>query len=1043
MFFFVVSFAPLRGTQSANIAVNETQQQTITVTGTVKDSYGEPLAGANVVAGDQTTGTITDADGAFKLNVARGSRLTISYIGYTSQTVTVNGNNLAVILEEDTQMLGEVQVVAYGVQKKATLTGAISGVKGDELLKTPTSSVNNVLSGLVTGLTSVQYSGEPGDDAAQILIRGKATFANSTPLIQIDGVERSSFHDIDPNEIESLTVLKDASATAVFGVKGANGVILITTKRGQEGKAKISFSTSATMQAPTKLIDMANSYEYATFHNTMKDLDGAERRFGDYVIERFRLGDDPIRYPDVDWVDYVMKDLSLETQHNINISGGTKTVKYFVSAGAFTQGGLFDQFDLPYDLTYQYNRYNYRSNLDIDVTKTTKIALNISGNVDNASRPYTGVGSTGLVRNIYQSNPFSSPGLVDGRYVMAGTNYLDVPDQKTDNLPWVAGTGLGYYGGGFMQTSNNTLSIDLALNQKLDVITKGLGMRVKGSYYSAFQAYKNGSAGRATFTPVKMVDGVMTYKKSGENSQLTYSDTRGQVARNWYMEVGFDWARDFGEHHVTALALYNQDKKYYPSTFAEIPTATVGLVGRVTYDWKSRYLAEFNVGYNGSENFAPERRFGFFPAGSLGWIASEEAFWKPLKPVIGHLKLRASMGLVGNDKVGGSRFMYTPDPYNINQTGGLSRAEFAYYFGSNRVTLPSASEKSKNNAFVTWEKATKQNYGIDANFLRDRLKASFDYFTEVRDDILVQDGALPALVAFPTSPYANMGKVESWGWEVSLRWDDRVGKDFRYYVGLNLSYNQNEIIERKETPQNYDWLYQKGHRIGSRKMYQFWRYYDDATPGLYEKTFGTPYPTALGGGELRPGDAVFIDLDGDGTITTEDMTYDLGYTDDPEYLAGINFGFSWKNFDVSTQWTGAWNVSRMLSDVFRRPFTSNNSTEQGGLLKYHVYNSWTEENPSQSARYPRPTWTNTNNYAEMTLYEVDSRYLRLKTLQIAYNFKFPFMAKMKMNACQLAFSGYNLFTFMDFMWGDPEARSSNSPTYPLQKTYSLSLKLGF
>jgi TonB-linked SusC/RagA family outer membrane protein len=1010
--------------------------QTRSITGTVVDSEGETVIGANVTVVGTTNGTITDVDGNFMLsNVPPSGKIRISYIGYVNQEIPIDGKNtFNITLMLDVQVLEEVTVIAYGVQKKITLTGAISGVKSDDLLKTPTSSVNNVLSGLVTGLTSVQYSGEPGADAAEILIRGKATFANSSPLVQIDGVERDSFHDIDPNEIESITVLKDASATAVFGVKGANGVILITTKRGQEGKAKISFSTSATMQTPTKMIELANSHEYATFHNMMKEMDGAEKRFSDFVLERFEKGDDPIRYPNTNWLDFIMKDVALQTQHNINITGGTKNVKYFVSAGAFTQGGLFNQFDLPYDLTYQYDRYNYRSNLDIDVTKTTKIALNISGNVDNASRPHTGQGSSGMVRGIYQSNPFSSPGLVDGKYVTSGTNYYQ--DDASKNLPWSGGSSMDYYGGGFMKTSRNTLSIDLSLKQQLDFITKGLVIRTKGSYYSAFDAYKNGTATIATYTPVALNDdGMMRYKKSGENTQISYSDSRGGIARRWYAELGLDWSRDFGDHHVSALALYNQDKKYYPSTFSEIPTGTVGFVGRLTYDWKRRYLADFNIGYNGSENFAPDRRFGFFPAGSLGWNVSEEKFWEPINPIINFLKLRGSVGLVGNDKVGGSRFMYTPDPYSINQSG--------YYFGYNRSTLQLSRERSKNNAFVTWEKALKQNYGVDVHILKERLKTSFDYFLENRNDILLQDGVLPGLVAFPSSPYANMGEVKSWGWEVSVRWDDLIGKNFRYYIGVNLSYNQNEIIEKKETPQNHDWLYQKGHRIGSRKVYQFWRYYDEGTPELYEKTFGTPYPSALGGATLRPGDAVFEDLNSDGEITTEDMSYGLGYTDDPEYLAGINMGFSWKKFDVNMQWTGAWNVSRMLSDVFRRPFSSNSSTEQGGLLRYHVDNSWTEENPSQNAKYPRPTWTNTNNYADMTLYEVNSSYLRLKTMQIAYNLSFPFMQKIKLNSCQLALSGYNLLTFTGFKWGDPEARASNAPTYPLQKTYSLSLKIGF
>lgn len=1024
---------------SSSIVADELQQKSAAVTGIIKDTQGEPIIGANVVGEDGVTGTTTDIDGFFSLNVPVGSKLTISYIGYENKTVTATSSKMTIVLNENTLVLGEVQVVAYGAQKKVTVTGAISGVKGDELMKTPTGSVSNVLSGMVSGITSIQYSGEPGADAADIFIRGKATWTDAQPLVQVDGVERS-FNDIDPNEIESITVLKDASATAVFGVRGANGVLLITTKRGKEGKAKISFSTSASVLTPTKMVKLANSYEYATFHNQMRINDGKEPQFSDAIIQKFKDHSDPIRFPDTDWVDYVMKDATLQTQHNINISGGTENVRYFVSLGAYTQGGLFKQFDLPYDLSYQYKRYNYRSNLDIDVTKTTTLSMNIGGNVDNSHKPHTGQGSSGMVRNIYWSTPFSSPGLIDNKVVLSSTDYSDL------TLPFIGGNGLtDYYGKGYMYSSTNTLNADLILDQKLDFITKGLSFKIKGSYNSAFYVNKDVSAGVATYTPVLMDDGSLAYKKYGEDTQLSYKERRGK-ARDWYMETGFNYANSFGKHHVGALVLYNQSKKYYPSEYSDIPTGYVGLVGRITYDWNNRYMAEFNVGYNGSENFAPENRFGLFPAGSVGWSISEEKFWKPIKSTINYMKLRASWGLVGNDKVGGSRFMYTDDPYLIG-LGELHNRQnkvpsnWAYYFGTNRVVSLGARESAKNNPSVTWEKALKQNYGVDFGILDERMKGSFDYFMERRKDILLRDGTAPAVIGFIT-PYANLGEVKSWGWEVSLRWDDQINKDFRYYVGTNLSYNQNEIIEKRETPQNHDWLYQKGHRIGARKQHQFWRFYDEGTPQLYEETFGTPFPDH--GITLKPGDAVFVDLNGDGKIDTEDASYNYGYTDDPKYLLGLNMGFSWKNFDVSLQWTGAWDVSRVLADVFQKPFTSNSSQNTGGLLAYHINNTWTEENPSQSAKYPRATWDGAgNNYRGSTLFEVKSSYLRLKSLQVAYNFQLPFMEKLKMNSCVLSFSGYNLLTFTDFIWGDPESRASNAPTYPLQKSYSLSLKLGF
>ena len=889
----------------------------------------------------------------------------------------------------------------------------------------------------MAGLTTVQYSGEPGSDAASIFVRGQATFNNSSPLIQVDGVERD-FNEIDPNEIESISILKDASATAVFGVRGANGVVLITTKRGKEGKAKISISTSASIIAPTESIKMANSYQYATFYNQMLANDGKAPMFSDEIVQRFQDKSDPIRFPSVDWIDYCLKDMTLQTQHNVNISGGTERVRYFISAGAYTQGGLFKDFGLPYDLTYQYNRFNYRSNLDIDVTKTTTLTMNVAGNVNNSSKPYTGQGSAGMLINMYYSTPFSSPGFVDGKLVNTTKDYNDL------RLPFTGGSGMSYYGGGFMKTSNNTLNADLQLKQKLDFITKGLSFHIKGSYNSGFTSYTQASASVATYTPVLQEDGSIAYKKAGQNSQLKYEDRDPGKSRNWYMEAALNYARDFGNHHVTGLVLYNQSKTYYPSTFSDIPQGYVGIVGRATYDWKNRYLAEINVGYNGSENFAPGKRFGTFPAGSFGWIVSEEKFWEPIKSVVNFLKFRYTIGLVGNDKIGGSRFMYMSDPYDVNNSSLINRDGHGFIFGINNSTAsPGAYESSKNNADVTWEKALKTNYGVDVNFLDDRLRTSFDYYHEDRKDILLSDGTAPSVLGFAV-PMANLGKMRSWGWEITLKWNDMIGKDFRYNVGLNLMYNQNRVVDRKEAPMNEEYMYQKGRRLGSRSQYLFFEYYnEDTTPIRYQEVYGVDMPKQLTD-KLKNGDCVYVDLSGDGKIDANDASRDYGFTDDPEYMAGLNLGFSWKGFDFSMQWTAAWNVSRSISSVFRQPFTDRTDTDQGGLLVYMLDNTWTNDNPNPNAKYPRATIDNkTNNYAGSTLWEQDAKYIRLKNLQLAYNFNLPFMKKLKLNMMQLAFSGYNLLTFTPYIWGDPESRASNSPSYPLTKTYSLSLKLGF
>jgi len=1073
-------FAPSAGVLSARAAVQDVQQEE-SIKGTVVDQSGETIIGASVlVVGAKTaTGTVTDFDGNFTLKVKPGTQLKISYVGYKDALVKA-ANGMKVTLEEEATMLQAVEIVAYGVQKKVTVTGALSSVKAEDLTRTPVSSVNNVLAGQLSGVTTVQLSGEPGSDAAQIFVRGKATFgsASASPLIQVDGVEREMW-DIDPNEIESVTVLKDASATAVFGVRGANGVILITTKRGAEGKARITASTSFSALMPTKMVEMASSYDYAMFHNAMHDNDGTAHEFSQTVIDMFRNNSDPIRFPSMKWSDYIMKDVTLQTQHNVNISGGNKTVKYFISAGMFTQDGIFNEFDRPYSFGYGYQRFNYRSNLDIDVTKTTRLSFNISGKVDDSSKPHSGQSSDQLVKEVYWATPFSSPGFVDGKYIVnsneTSDNYTTIEgdDPKTiPILPFIGGTPMAYCMSqpGAFQYNNNKLQMDLVLEQKLDFITKGLSLKLKGSYNSSYATAKEIRNDASTYTavfhrgsqvddqgntvfdaagkPVGVYEEILL-RKAGDDTTPTYNNYQNGKSRNWYTEGSLTYNRSFGLHTITALALYNQSKEYYISgSYPDIARTYVGLVGRVTYDWNNRYMAEVNFGYNGSENFAPGKRFGSFPAGSVGWVVSDEPFFKPLKKVISFLKLRASWGLVGNDKIGGDRFMFMADPYYVNQSAlfertGKDDGAYAYLFGvENGTATKAAIEAGKNNAEVTWEKAFKQDYGFDMNFLDDRLRVVFDYYKEHRTNILARDYRTPLFIGF-TPPFSNFGIVDSHGWELSINWQDKIGKDFRYNVKLNLSNNWNEIIEDREAPQANDYMYTAGHRIGSRKQYKFWKLYYDGAEADYQKEFGQAFPQQLVS-NLKPGDAVFVDLDGNGVIDPNDQSRDYGYTDDPQYIAGLNLALYYKDFSVSAQFTGAWDVSRVLGDVFMRPFHNRNTENNGGLLQYHLDNTWTPENPDPNAEYPRATWTNSiQNYAGSTLWEKDSKYLRLKTLQISYDFHFPFMKVLGLNQLQLALSGYNLFTITPYKFGDPEARASSTPSYPLQRTYTASLKLGF
>ena len=1065
-------------------------QQAKAVKGTVVDETGEPVIGATVlvVGGSASQGTITDMDGNFSINVKPGQKLKITYIGYDESIVAAKEGMKVQMKTSGAVSLNTVEVVAYGVQKKVTMTGAISSVKSDDLVRTSVGSVNNVLGGQLSGVTTVQYSGEPGDDAAEIFVRGKATWGDSQPLIQVDGVERT-MADIDPNEIESVTVLKDASATAVFGVRGANGVVLITTKRGSQGKAKISVSTSWTALSPTKMVEQASSLEYANFYNQMSENDYWQtanlavangkyasleaymaekpfsKSFSDAIIQKFATGSDPIRFPNTRWADYIMKDVTLQQQHNLNISGGTDRVKYFISTGYYSQDGLFKEFGANYDFGYQYHRFNYRSNLDLKATKTTTLSFNVAGNVSNADKPYTGSGAAGLIKQIYYATPFSSPGIIDNKLVYCTTDYTDGL-----KLPFVGGDGMGYYGKGFMQTNINKIQMDLVLDQKLDFITKGLSFKAKGSYNSAYTISKQGNCQVATYNPLVQYDEqgnviynadgtpYIVYRQNGNDTDPSYSASQGK-ARDWYLEGSFNYSRVFGKHTVNALMLYNQSKQYYYSniSYPDVPRSYVGLVGRVTYDYANRYMAEFNIGYNGSENFAPGRRFGTFPAGSIGWIISEEKFWKPISKIASFFKLRASWGLVGNDKtLDKIRFMYLADPYITGSYGLVNNMSnwadtYGYLFGNAQSgtvqgtsSIAGAYESIKNNPDIGWEKAFKQDYGFDLYFFGDRFKTTFDYYREHRTDILVRDATVPSSIGF-TMPYTNAGETKAWGWELSLGYNDKIGKNFRFWGKLNLSYNQNEIIEMKEEPQKNDYMLAKGHRIGARSMYKFWKYYEgEQTKAEYEQTFGTPFPQQRIT-NLQPGDCVYVDLDGDGKIDPNDMTRDNGYTDDPEYMAGLTLGFNYKRLTFNMQLTGAWNVSRYITDVFRQPFYSSSNTTQGGLLSYHVNNTWTPGvYESQDALYPRATWANAEqNYENSDLWEKDAKYLRLKTVSLSYDVINPTFKKIGMNKCEVTLSGYNLLTFTPYKWGDPETRASNAPSYPLQRTYTISLNVGF
>ena len=1026
--------------------------QTLTVKGVVTDSYAEPIPGVNVMVKGTVTGTFTDVDGNYTITTDADAVLEFSSLGFLNQEVKVGGRAVInVTLESDTESLEETVVVAYGTASKATITGALSSVTTDDLLKSPTTSVTNMLAGSMPGVSSVQSSGQPGKDAATIYIRGCGSLNNSlaAPLIMVDGVERE-FSQIDPNEIESISVLKDASSTAVFGVRGANGVILVTTRRGSEGKPKISVSSSVGLQQPISLVEQTGSYEFARFWNIKKSLDGVTDRkqyFSREAVEAYRTGSDPIMYPSVDWSDYIFNDVFLQNKNNINISGGNENVKYFVSLGYLWQNGMLKS--LPgqtYDNNYSYNRYNYRANLDVKLTPTTTMKLGIGGNVGVTQEPRHVVSDTNADQNPWNivqiwTHPFAGPGFIDGVRTLIPKDLVPLGEVMRDGM-------FVFYGYGYTRNYRTTINVDVDITQKLDFITPGLSLSVKGAYDNAFSLNKKRTGGGVEHQTVYYksyfdTNGLMDptdpdydksyiYVPTGSDTPLTYAETTGR-SQNWYIEGRINYDRIFGYHKVGALLLYNQSRNYYPSTYVYIPRSYVGLVGRITYSYMTKYLFDVNMGYNGSENFAPGKtRFGLFPSFSAGWVMSAEDFMKE-QNVLSYLKLRASWGRVGSDTGVSTRFMYMPSVW----TGSGS-----YSFGvNNPESSPAFSVSRVGNELVTWETADKTNVGVDVKFLDNRLSLVADYFFEKRQGILITPQSTPSIIA-TSSPDLNIGKVNNQGYELSLSWEDAPKAGFSYFVNANVSYARNKIIYMDEVPQTEKYMNQTGGPTGRQTgLYEFVRLYQYSD--FIENPDGSltlnpelpqPYTT------VYPGDAMYADKNKDGIVDGNDR-FVTGYSERPEYMFGLNAGFNWKGLSFNMQWTGATHVNKMLDIEYRIPFTN---AGKRGLLTYFYEDCWTPEN-QKNAVYPRPSETSESwNSENSTLWLMDSSYLRLKNVTIGYTLTNKnWLKKIGVSSLGFTFSGYNLLTFTPLKYIDPEGVTSRMGDYPLVKLYSFGLNINF
>lgn len=1025
--------------------------QNLRVQGRVLDELGEGLIGAGVVIQGTNTGTITDMDGNFSLSVPQGAMLEFSCVGYKTLALQATAR-MTVNMEPDADALDESVVIAYGQQKKVTITGAVSAVSGEGLMKSPVPNVANALQGNLPGVSAVQPSGMPGADEPVIRIRGVGSLNSAEPLVLVDGVERS-FSQLDANEIESISVLKDASATAVFGVRGANGVILVTTKRGTTGKASVTASANAAVQTISKFIDFADSYTYGQMWNYTAITDAlpmnqwpGSRTINDYtpyadtgirfsqdVMEHFRTGDMPRTFPSMDWIKYIMNDAAWQEQANVNVNGGTERVRYFVSAGFLNQDSLFKTFTGNKNETFSFQRLNYRANLDIDVSKRSQVSITLGGRMQN--RNTMGGGEGFLFRYLQGATPYAGSGIDEqGRHIISDETIVGQFDR--DALS-------NYYNLGYQNESTNVLNFDIQYKLDLGFITKGLDFKVKASYNSEYTARKNRQNGFGTgLTYVAtIVDGQEVLRKENITWPLPYNESKWG-SRNWYTEASFNYNRKFGQHNFGALLLYNQSKTYYPwdsdgSLYQSIPKGYVGLVGRVTYDYATKYLLDFNIGRNGSENFAPGKRYGTFPSVSIGWIPSMEPWWQPVSHVISYLKLRGSYGIVGNDNTNGARFLYLPGAWQF-YTGAttVNPQKRGANFGTSGGWLQAVKELTAGNPNVTWETAQKINVGMDVTFF-SKLHAYVDFFWEDRKDILVSNAnTLSAVTSLPSS-YVNQGRVKNHGFEVTLNWEDRIG-NVHYNISPNVSFARNKVIEMLEVKPMYDYLSRTGLPVGQRFGYELFEFYQPGTEERYQAAYGKPMPDQ--NIALKYGDCVYVDLNDDGIIDQNDQQ-PIGYTDNPELTFSLNTGIHYKGLDFSMLWTGADHVSRTLNGYFRDQFGSTNTS---ALTQWVADNSWTEDNPN--AILPRISFTNrVHNNHDSRAWMINSRYVRLKNVELGYTFNKPkFMPFF--NYIRIFASGQNLLTFSTFDGNDPEAPGSGldfGVRYPMTRVVNMGLQVNF
>jgi len=973
----------------------------VKMTGSVRDAKtGEPLIGVTIKVESTNTGSLSDNNGKFSVDMpVAGATLVFSYIGYKSITLAPKaGKPVSVEMEENSEVLDEVVVVGYGTQKKESMVGAISSIKSQSLVASPVSNLTQALAGKATGVTVVQQSGEIGRDDAAIFIRGKATFndKNAQPLIVVDGIIRESFAQIDANEVESINILKDASATAVFGVKGANGVIIVTTKRGITGKAQVSFSAQTAFNTPMRLHVPIDAYRSALLKDEVDDNGGNVSEYSSSQLMNYRTKSSPYTEPDIDWVNEIMKPYSMQQQYNVNVRGGSKTVRYFISAGYFNQNSPLKQDDIT-----KYSRYNFRSNIDIDVTKDLSFSLSMGTRIENRryistmfynswSTYHQAFGQSGRQYPMYNMNGSYAPNNLFASILESGSG----TDDRT-----------------VMETSFNT-------QYKMDWLLKGLSLRGQIAYDDNTNHPKLYSQQAATYQYIYATD---TYIKKQEQKPINYNWDDVHNSRKLYFEGGLSYNREFGSHNITGLALYNGSLS---GTDNNQFRATLGYVGRVTYNYDKKYLAEVNLGINGSENFAPDKRWGVFPAFSLGWVISNEKFWQnsPVYNVINNFKVRGSLGWVGNDRCWDNngnelRFQYL-QTYNTSN---------GYIFGDNASSGIIQGDIANNT--VTWEKARKLNIGFETALFNNLITLTADYFFEYRWDILSPVASKPDYVG-ANFVYGNIGSTQNKGFELELTHNYKVNKDFSYNVKGNFSFARNKVLEIGTG--NGTLLYQRneGYSIGMPLKLVTLGYFQS-----YEDIESSPSQLGLlGNNDVRPGDLKYKDVNGDGVINNKDMIH-VDFPSLPEIQYGITVGFKWRNFDASCLFQGSTNASFDKNWEIMWAFSNNDN-----VFSRH-WNYWTPEGGNARAQYTELYGHYQNNEAGADYTLSDASYIRLKNVDVGYTFSkktIPFISSMR-----VYMTAINLITWSKETDLDPDNRDTRGGYIPPSKTINVGVNVNF